>query len=41
VFGHPNLYVSDGAMLPGAVGRNPSMTIGAMGERVAALMLQK
>lgn len=41
VFGHPNLFVSDGASLPAPVGRNPSMTIGAIGERVAALMLQR
>jgi cholesterol oxidase len=40
VFGYPNLYVSDGATLPSPVGRNPSMTIGAIGERVAALMLR-
>jgi cholesterol oxidase len=38
VFGYPNLYVADGAILPGAVGRNPSMTIGALAERVADLM---
>ena len=40
VFGHDNLFVSDGAILPKAVGRNPSMTIGALGERVADLMMR-
>lgn len=40
VFGHDNLFVADGAILPTPIGRNPSMTIGALGERVANLMLQ-
>jgi cholesterol oxidase len=39
VFGYENLFVSDGAIVPTAVGRNPSMTIGALGERVADLMM--
>ena len=38
VFGHPNLYVADGSLLPKPTGRNPSMTIGALAERVADLM---
>jgi len=38
VFGHPGLFVADGALLPKPTGRNPSMTIGALAERVAALM---
>lgn len=38
VFGYPNLYVADGAILPQPTGRNPSMTIGALAERVADLM---
>jgi cholesterol oxidase len=33
VFGHPGLYVIDGAMLPGATGGNPSLTIAAVAER--------
>ncbi|MDP8942531.1 MAG: GMC family oxidoreductase [Actinomycetota bacterium] len=39
VFGHPNLSVADGAIVPVAIGRNPSMTIGALAERAAALMV--
>ncbi len=40
VFGYPNLYVADGAILPKPTGRNPSMTIGALAERVADLMVR-
>jgi len=40
VFGHPGLFVADGALLPKPTGRNPSMTIGALAERVADLMTE-
>jgi cholesterol oxidase len=35
VFGHRNLYVADGAIVPVPLGVNPSRTIGALAERVA------
>lgn len=40
VFGYPRLYVADGAILPRPTGRNPSMTIGALAERIAALIIR-
>ena len=36
VFGYRDLYVADGAIAPTATGRNPSHTIAAMAERIAA-----
>jgi cholesterol oxidase len=38
VFGYPNLYVADAAIIPEALGVNPSRTIGALAERVARLI---
>ncbi|MFN3713704.1 MAG: FAD-dependent oxidoreductase [Alcanivoracaceae bacterium] len=35
VFGHPDLYVMDGAAIPANVGVNPSLTIAALAERFA------
>lgn len=40
VFGHPGLYVADGSLYPRAPGIPPSMTIAALAERQAALMLE-
>jgi cholesterol oxidase len=39
VFGYPNLFVADGAIVPKAIGLNPSRTIGALAERIAALIV--
>jgi cholesterol oxidase len=35
VFGHPDLYIADGSVLPGPVGPNPSLTIAALADRFA------
>ena len=36
VFGYPNLIVADGAIVPTSTGHNPSHTIAALAERIAA-----
>ena len=40
VFGHPGLYVMDGALLPGPVGANPSLTIAAVADRGCTHILE-
>ncbi|WP_243074813.1 GMC oxidoreductase [Microbacterium sp. SS28] len=40
-FGHPGLFVVDGAAVPGPVGPNPSLTIAAMADRAVEHMLEK
>lgn len=39
VGGYRNLYVNDGALLPGSVGVNPFVTITAVAERNVARVL--
>jgi len=38
VFGYDNLWVADGAVIPEAIGKNPSRTIAAVAERAAGLV---
>ncbi len=38
VFGYENLFVVDSAIIPEAIGRNPTRTIGALAERAASLV---
>ena len=40
VFNCPGLYVSDGSIMPGPVGPNPSFTIAAMADRIADAILE-
>ncbi len=35
VWDYPNLYVTDGSMIPSALSVNPSLTISALAERTA------
>lgn len=39
VFGHPGLYVLDGAAMPGPVGANPALTIAAFSDRACEHLL--
>jgi cholesterol oxidase len=41
VFGHPGLFVLDGAALPGATGANPSSTIAAVAERCIEVAVRR
>lgn len=41
VFGYRNLFVADGAILPEAIGANPSKTIAALSERIARLIIEE
>lgn len=41
VFGHPGLYVSDGAAIPSSLAVNTSLTILANAERIAAGMVER
>ncbi|HLG17614.1 MAG TPA: GMC family oxidoreductase [Blastocatellia bacterium] len=40
VWGHPNLYVADGSIIPTALSVNPSATIGALAERIGEHIVQ-
>lgn len=41
VFGHPGLFVADGAVMPGPVGANPALTIAALAERFSTRMKER
>jgi cholesterol oxidase len=39
VFGYPGMFVSDGSIMPGPVGPNPSLTIAAVSDRIAEYII--
>lgn len=39
--GHPGLFVTDGSAVPTSLCVNPSLTIAALAERAAALLLRR
>jgi cholesterol oxidase len=41
VFGHAGLYIADGAVMPGPVGPNPSLTIAALADRMCTRLLEQ
>jgi cholesterol oxidase len=41
VFGYPGLFVADGAIVPKAIGLNPSKTIAALAEHIAAKIVER
>ncbi len=41
VFGYPGLYIADGAVMPGPVGVNPSLTIAALADRMCTRLLEQ
>jgi cholesterol oxidase len=41
VFGHPNLYVADGSVIPANLGVNPSLTITALSEYIMSRIREK
>jgi cholesterol oxidase len=40
-FGHKNLYVADGSIMPAPVGHNPSKTIAALSERIVESIVKE
>jgi cholesterol oxidase len=41
VFNYPNLFVTDGSIVPTAIGPNPSKTIGALAERISQRIVDR
>ena len=41
VFGHPNLFVADGSVIPANLGVNPSLTITALAEHIMSQIPEK
>lgn len=41
VFGHDDLYVADGSIMPGPVGPNPSLTVAALADRIAEGIIEE